>query len=75
MIRPASPAQGVLFGRQSVHVGRYAPSPSLRTCVLCAVLLALSAAWDDCDSCPGLVEPAPSWWVLGEAGLDRAEAA
>ena len=54
-------AQLPLFGLQYVHIGRYAPSPSLRTCALCRVLLAV--CWD-CDDCPGVVEPAPPWALL-----------
>ena len=59
-------AQLPLFGSQSVHIGRYAPSPSLRTCLMCSVLLALADAFDPCGSCPGWVEPVPSWVLLGE---------
>lgn len=76
MRRPANPAQGVLYGLQSVHVGRYARSPSLRVCALCKVLLAVSATWE-CSTCPGWVEPAPPWAVLGEytGALETLEAA
>jgi hypothetical protein len=67
MRRPA-PSQLPLFGSQYVHVGRYAPSSSLRTCIMCAVLLVVADEFDPCGACPGWVEPAPPWAVL-----DRTE--
>ena len=57
-------AQLPLFGAQSVHIGRYAPVPSQRTCAVCRVLLAVADVMDPCGVCPGLVEPVPSWMVL-----------
>ena len=57
MRRRVSPAQGVLFGRQYVHIGH-------PTCLMCKVLMAIAAV-QECDDCPGWVEPAPLWAVLG----------
>jgi hypothetical protein len=48
------PAQGVLFGRQSIHLGH-------PTCLMCKVLLAVSAAWavlPDSVETPGTLERA-----------------
>ena len=66
------PVQLPLFGAQMVHLGHRG------VCVMCGVLLAMAGIYDDCGSCPGLVEPVPPWMVLGTAGpaeLEEAEAA
>ena len=72
------PAQLPLFGAQSIHIGRYAPIPSQRTCAVCRVLLAVADVMDPCGVCPGLVEPVPSWMTLAAveaAELEHLEAA
>ena len=51
-----------LFGVQYVHLGLAG------VCVMCGVLLAMAEVYDDCGSCPGFVDPAPPWSVLGAAG-------
>ena len=59
-----------LFGCQPVHVG------CRGFCVMCHVSLAFDASLNDCGACPGWVEPAPPWAVLGvveePATLERA---
>ena len=52
-----------LFGFQFIHLGRRG------ICVMCGVLLAMAAVYDDCGSCPGLVEPVPAGTVLGGSGV------
>ena len=72
------PAQLPLFGAQSIHIGRYAPIPSQRTCAVCRVLLAVADVMDPCGVCPGLVEPVPPWMTLEAvetAELEHLEAA
>ena len=54
-----APTQLPLFGAQMVHVGRRGH------CLMCGVSLAMAEVYDDCGSCPGLVEPVPPWAVLG----------
>ena len=59
-----------LFGCQPVHLG------ARGHCLMCKASLAATSAWDDCWACPGWVEPAPPWAVLGvveePATLERA---
>ena len=55
-MRRPGPAQGVLFGRQYIHIGQ-------PTCLMCKVLLALAAVQDH-DDCPGWVVPVPAWVLL-----------
>ena len=55
------PGQLPLFGAAYVHLGYRG------TCLMCGVLLAMAEVYDDCGSCPGLVEPAPPWALLGGA--------
>ena len=71
-------AQLPLFGAQSIHIGRYAPIPSQRTCAVCRVLLAVADAMDPCGVCPGWVEPVPPWMTLDAVevpGLEQMERA
>ena len=63
------PVQLALFGRQSVHVGHWSRAAGLVACVMCGVSLAMSAVYDDCSSCRGLVEPVPAGTVLGGSGV------
>jgi hypothetical protein len=59
-MRHRAPVQLPLFGPQSVHIGYRG------YCLMCKVLLALADDLTDCSPCPGWVEPAPPWAVLGE---------
>lgn len=60
------PVQLALFGAQMVHIGHRGH------CLMCGVLMAMAAVYDDCSSCRGFVEPVPPWMVLGAAGKPEA---
>lgn len=64
-----------LLSRQAVHIFRYSPAAGLRVCACCKASEPAIVVWDDCQTCPGWVDPAAAGALLAELAPAATEAA